>query len=62
MRSLSLLVPFLIASPALAHPVHVGTEGGHSHWFELAVGGIAVLALAVWLVSKLRKNPVSDNG
>ena len=68
MRSITLIAtllitsPALISAPAMAHPSHVETAGGHSHWFELAVGGLAVLALAVWLVSKISRNPVAHNG
>lgn len=62
MRTLSCLATFLAASPALAHPGHVESAGGHSHWFELAVGALVLALIAGWLVSKLRKRPVADNG
>ena len=62
MRSLTLIATLLISGPAMAHPSHVETADGHSHWFELAVCGLAVAAFAIWLVSKVRRNPVADNG
>jgi hypothetical protein len=62
MRSAIFLATILIISPAIAHTGHVETAGGHSHWFDLAVIGLAGLALAVWLVSKVRTSPVTDNG
>lgn len=62
MRTLLILVTIFAISPALAHPGHVESSGGHSHWFELAVAGL-VLALVVGsFVSRLRKRPVADNG
>jgi hypothetical protein len=63
MRSLAFLLTILTTGPALAHPGHVEASGGHSHWFELAVGGIVLVLAAGWLISRiLRKSPVTDNG
>jgi len=63
MRSLAFLLTILTTGPALAHPGHVEASGGHSHWFELAVGGIVLVLFAGWLISRiLRKSPVTDNG
>ena len=63
MRSLALLLTIVTTAPALAHPGHLEASGGHSHWFELAVGGIVLVLVAGWLLSKvLRKSPVTDNG
>ncbi|HMB48718.1 MAG TPA: DUF6732 family protein [Afifellaceae bacterium] len=62
MRTLILLATVLTTFPALAHPGHVETAGGHSHWFELAVGGLVLAFLVGWLIARICKNPVTDNG
>lgn len=51
-----------IASPALAHPSHIDQAGGHSHWFELAAGGLVLIMLSVWLAVRSTQMPAADNG
>jgi len=44
----------VFATPALAHPGHVETLGGHAHWFALAAFAIAGVGLAALLVARAR--------
>ena len=49
------LLPFvaplsLLATPAAAHPGHLGTMGGHDHWvLGIGIGIIAGAAVLGWL-------------
>ena len=46
MQRFLLLAPIFLATQALAHPGHLATEAGHSHWPALAAfGGAAAVAV-----------------
>ena len=50
MIRIAALLPFLLASTALAHPSHVASDAGHSHWLALAALAAAFVAAYAWLL------------
>lgn len=56
MRRLALTVtPAAFASPALAHPGHLGTLAGHDHWIAGAAIGAAIAAGLIGALKGRRK-------
>lgn len=49
LRFFILFLTVSLTSPVLAHPNHLETAGGHSHWFELALGTLILAGLAIWI-------------
>lgn len=47
LRTTSILIGLLLASPALAHPGHLAGLAGHDHWVAGAAIGLAVL-VGIW--------------
>ena len=62
MRFAVALITIFLTLPALADPTHVEQAGGHNHWFELALAGVAIAVLAAWLVAGWIRTTASDRG
>jgi hypothetical protein len=62
MKRLSVLVPIVFSSQALAHPGHLATTAGHSHWLALAAfGGAAVVAIVAIVRSQVRRRRLAHD-
>ncbi|ATG48696.1 hypothetical protein CEW89_14685 [Celeribacter ethanolicus] len=57
-RSLALIFTPL-ATPALAHPGHLGEMAGHNHWLAGAAIGAAI-AIAIWGAIKGKKEDEAE--
>ncbi|TNE68009.1 DUF6732 family protein [Celeribacter ethanolicus] len=57
-RSLALIFT-LLATPALAHPGHLGEMAGHNHWLAGAAIGAAI-AIAIWGAIKGKKEDEAE--
>ncbi len=62
MRFFTVFLTLLLTTPVLAHPSHIEAAGGHDHLFELALGGLALLAVAVWFALRPGRTATSDHG
>ena len=57
------LTALLAAAPALAHPGHVESVDGHTHWLALAAAGAAlIVALGAALRSVIRRRRTALDG
>jgi len=52
MQRFLLLAPIVLATQAFAHPGHLATEAGHSHWLALAAFGGAAAVAVIGLVRR----------
>ena len=52
MIRITALLPLLLASTAFAHPGHVATDAGHSHWLALAALAAAVGVAGIGLARR----------
>lgn len=59
LRTTSILIGLLLASPALAHPGHLAGLAGHDHWVAGAAIGLAVL-VGIWGAVKGGKKSESE--
>lgn len=51
----------LLASPAAAHPGHLGGLGGHDHWVAgIAIG--AAVGVSIWGILKERRKKAGKHG
>ncbi len=48
----------VLASPAMAHPIHIADLAGHNHWAALA--GLSVVALAALLAKRKEKSEAQE--
>jgi hypothetical protein len=54
MKYATVLIPFLVAGAAQAHPGHLAEVAGHGHWLGAAAIGAAI-AIGLWAAAKGRK-------
>lgn len=52
----------LAASPALAHPGHVVTDGGHHHWIAFGALSVAILVAGVAVARLAFRRRARDHG
>lgn len=53
LATLAALIFTTLSLPALAHPGHVATEAGHSHWVAAALVAIALAVVAAFVVTAI---------